>query len=46
MYYKSYNRRRAAWNKSPSPKASLDDFRSVYSTSTLVSPLPFIIISY
>ncbi|KAF5549793.1 hypothetical protein FMEXI_4043 [Fusarium mexicanum] len=34
MYYKSYNRRRAAWNKSPSPKASFDDVRSVYSTST------------
>ncbi|EWZ80563.1 hypothetical protein FOCG_08112 [Fusarium oxysporum f. sp. radicis-lycopersici 26381] len=34
MYYKSYNRRRAAWNKSPSPKASFDDFRSVYSAST------------
>ncbi|KAG4255891.1 hypothetical protein FPRO03_04839 [Fusarium proliferatum] len=34
MYYKSYNRRRAAWNKAPSPKASFDDVRSVYSTST------------
>ncbi|KAG4283337.1 hypothetical protein FPRO04_13272 [Fusarium proliferatum] len=34
IYYKSYNRRRAAWNKSPSPKASFDDIRSVYSTST------------
>ncbi|KAF5649098.1 uncharacterized protein FTJAE_1094 [Fusarium tjaetaba] len=34
MYYKSYNRRRAAYNKAPSPKPSFDDVRSVYSTST------------
>ncbi|KAF5712615.1 hypothetical protein FMUND_8362 [Fusarium mundagurra] len=34
MFYKSYNRRRAAYNKPPSPKASFDDVRSVYSTST------------
>ncbi|KAF9779916.1 hypothetical protein IL306_001085 [Fusarium sp. DS 682] len=39
-YYRQYTKRRAALDKVPSPKSSIDDVRSVYSASTTSTVAP------
>ncbi|KAF4341491.1 hypothetical protein FBEOM_4536 [Fusarium beomiforme] len=39
-YYKHYTKRRAVWDKAPTPKPSIEDVRSVFSTSTATTVAP------